>query len=482
MSIPESRVKAGVVRIGDLPRSTEWLKEPDLLFAGDRTHWNPKIGIALYGPRSFRTGRHKGEVHIAFIGTGEGIDRARSFYASCAEGVDGDKDHDPFPGCKVELGFRSNLVLDPAAQEVITRTELLDLDKAKRRRVQFDLLLGLLIDKLAMLSSGRDRPLDYVAIVLPQDLYGRCGTIAYQEKGVGLVQRNLRRAFKARAMPFWPPTQIILETTTGLVPTTRQLDPPPVLAWNLFTGLYFKVDGLPWGPTELPAGTCHVGVSFFRALGESSTLRTSIAQAFDENGEGLILRGHSFPWDEQRQGKSPHLPEDLAVKLIELVLGRYRQERGGLPQRVVVHKSSEFHPGERRGFEEALRQVQTYDLVALRPNNDVRLLRTGRYPPLRGTLFRVGNMSYLYTTGYISGAERYPHGHVPSPLQVSDHVGDTPMIQLLREILVLTKMNWNSAADHALWPVTLRFSRLVGDILREVPVDETPQAKYRYYM
>ena len=75
-----------------------------------------------------------------------------------------------------------------------------------------------------------------------------------------------------------------------------------MVAWNLFTGLYFKIDGLPWGPTGLPPGSCFIGISFFRPLGESSTLRTSVVQAFDENGEGLVLRGHRFHWDD-RQGE-----------------------------------------------------------------------------------------------------------------------------------------------------------------------------------
>jgi len=33
-----------------------------------------------------------------------------------------------------------------------------------------------------------------------------------------------------------------------------------------------------------------------------------------------------------------------------------------------------------------------------------------------------------------------------------------------------------------LMPITLRFSRLVGDILREVPESQIPQPKYKYYM
>ena len=166
-----------------------------------------------------------------------------------------------------------------------------------------------------------------------------------------------------------------------------------------------------------------------------------------------------------------------------MVLELYSEERQRqLPQRVIVHKTSRYEPGERAGFESALSKVVQYDLVALSPTSEVRLIRAGQYPPLRGTAFTVGETSYLYTSGYLPILGRYPHGHVPSPLQIADHVGDTSRTQLLRESLVLTKMNWNSANFSGLMPITLRFSRLVGDILREVPSDLKPERKYKYYM
>ena len=66
-------------------------------------------------------------------------------------------------------------------------------------------------------------------------------------------------------------------------------------------------------------------------------------------------------------------------------------------------------------------------------------------------------------------------------LQLADHVGDTSPADLFSEVLVLTKMNWNSANMSGLTPITLRFSKLVGDILREVPESQEPEAKYKYY-
>jgi len=43
-------------------------------------------------------------------------------------------------------------------------------------------------------------------------------------------------------------------------------------------------------------------------------------------------------------------------------------------------------------------------------------------------------------------------------------------------------MKWNSANLSALKPITLNFSRVVGDVVREVLPERVPQPQYRYYM
>ena len=467
----------------DTPKtSTIWLDEPSLLFANGNTHPDPKVGIPLYGPRSLGTKRHKKEIHIGFIGTGESVAHTQDFIAECCEGVGGDDDTAPFPGFKLDRGFYSEILTDSKIVEPITRQEHQDILSIKKSKERFETLLQLLEDKLRLLNR-KDYPLDYIFLVLPKDLYKECRVTDYYDPNVGQVHRDLRRAFKSIAMQYYKSTQIIQETTTlGISERGKKLDHKAKIAWNLMTGLYFKVEGLPWGPTGLAPDSCFIGVSFFRPLGEASTLRASVVQAFDENGEGLILRGQDFQWDDDKDGKSPHLTEELAGELIEKVLEKYEEERGVLPQRVVVHKSSRYEPPERTGFEQALKKVKQYDLLSLSPSNDVRLLRLGKYPPLRGTALNVGKVSYLYTNGYIPLLNAYPHGHVPSPLQITDHVGDTSLKQILSESLVLTKMNWNSADFSGLLPITLRFSRLVGDILREVPKGRDPEPKYKFYM
>ena len=109
-------------------------------------------------------------------------------------------------------------------------------------------------------------------------------------------------------------------------------------------------------------------------------------------------------------------------------------------------------------------------------------MRHGQYPPPRGTCLILGDRRYLYTTGYVPSFGRYPHGHVPIPLQITDHIGDTSAQALLAEILLMTKMNWNSARFAEKRPVTLRFASEVGTILRDLPDAYTPEARYAFYM
>jgi len=53
---------------------------------------------------------------------------------------------------------------------------------------------------------------------------------------------------------------------------------------------------------------------------------------------------------------------------------------------------------------------------------------------------------------------------------------------LLKEALALTKLNWNWAALGRLLPITIKFSGLVGEIMREIPPDGDPLPRFKYYI
>lgn len=458
--------------------SARWIPEPMLGFADRVEAIDPKIGIPLAGPKSYGTSRHPNPIHIGFIGTASSVDRATTYLQTAVAGIDGDDDHHPFPGVQSDRGFRTELRISSDLTRHIGVGEMRSLmAEGCKQRDRFEELLATLEDRLSLLCDT-DHPLDCVYVVLPEDLYRRCRVADYTEGG-RKVHRDLRAAFKAMAMRYRMPTQMMKESTAGLTTETgpRKQSHPADVAWNLLTGLYFKAGGFPWGPVGLPTGTCFVGVSFFHPLGESSNLRASVAQAFSESGDAFVLRGNEFTWD----GRSPHLPPENAKDLIAMTLDRYQREYGRRPAHVVVQKPTWFHPDEKEGFHDALEGIR-HDLVALRPAPDVRVLRHAQYPPPRGTVLTFGDRHYLYATGTMPELGFYPHGHVPTPIQISDHVGDASVDQVLADILLLTKMNWNSARYAESQPITTRFARRVGEILKEIGADEKPEAKYGFYM
>jgi serine/threonine protein kinase len=168
--------------------------------------------------------------------------------------------------------------------------------------------------------------------------------------------------------------------------------------------------------------------------------------------------------------------QHAAFKLVQFALEKYKLEMHQLPSRVVIHKSSRWTLDERTGVREGLRnRVSHYDLVSLQKQDSVRLITANRYPPLRGTRFSVGDLDFLYTTGFIAELGQFHGMHVPSPLLIADHLAsDTPRETLTSEILTLTKMNWNAARLGGLLPITLEFARRVSDIMKEIPITENP--------
>ncbi len=465
-----------------MPIICRYIPEPLLEFGDGGLHIDPKSGIARYGPLSYNmVHRHPATVSVGMIGTADTTTAARQWMETAANGLRGNAKHPEFPGYKRDRGFLSELEFDDGWVELISKTELRKLVETHKTRERFEETLNLLDDKLRLLAE-LDQPPRYVVVALPQQLLDKCRAVDYHDRDLGLVHRDLRRAIKASAMRYQLPTQLLSERVTG----GKDKDVPCKIAWNYFTGLYTKAGGMPWGPTGLTPGTCYVGISFYRPLGsKKSILQTSLAQAFDEHGEGLGLRGHEFEWDPGEKGTgSPHLPADKAHELIDLVLTRYRKEMKQTPQRVVVHKTSRYWPDERAGFIGALQdRVDRFDLLALAPQSAFRLITVSKYPPLRGTWFSVGELDFLYSTGFLADLGEYHSLHVPSPLRIADHIGqDTPRDMLLREVLILTKLNWNSAHFAGALPITLHFAHLVGEIMREIPPEREPMPQYKYYM
>jgi argonaute-like protein implicated in RNA metabolism and viral defense len=208
-----------------------------------------------------------------------------------------------------------------------------------------------------------------------------------------------------------------------------------------------------------------------------------MAQAFTSSGDGYVLRGNAFEWKESGRERSPHLDEKSAAALLRDVLGLYqKQNRGARPNRIVVHKTSKFWDEELAGFEQACELVPRKDFVAF-GSKGIQFYRPGLFPPLRGSWVKFSDTELmLYSVGYIPYLRTYPGPRVPQPLSIMEHHGDSPWDVVLRDILSLTKMNWNTADFASGMPITIAFSRKVGQILAELPDTLPFRHEYCFYM
>jgi hypothetical protein len=310
----------------------------------------------------------------------------------------------------------------------------------------------------------------------------------------GEVVLDFRRMLKAAAMHL-PPIQLILPSTSD--PTrarkgrrtkeTRKVQDDATRAWNLHSALYYKAHGRPW---RLPRDardftTCFVGISFYHALDRTAVL-TSMAQVFDERGDGVIVQGGRA--ELSKDDRTPHLSEADALGILLQALAEYRTTHGTLPARVVIHKTSAFTASELRGFRAAAtaERIDRLDAISVSDRTSHRVFRYGAYPPLRGTLVTLDDRDHLlYTRGSVEFYATYPGLYVPEPLLFRcEDVAQGPR-QIAREMLGLSKLNWNQTQFDGGVPITIVAARHVGEILKYVDADPAKPkiaARYSHYM
>ena len=380
--------------------------------------------------------------------------------------------------CRFQTNERWERNLNPRMVERVLNIQ----DKLTRIRELVELISG------EIQSLATTPPLPTVIILALTD---GMAELADSVSISGNYTFNFRRAIKASVMQGRIPLQLLQQRT--VLGKDPKLQEKTLRAWNFCTAQYYKADGVPWRSASIAPDTCFIGISFYVAqdLSDQRTVRASVTQAFDFLGQGLVLRGDPFVWDKEKQGASPHLTREAASALMKKTLTAYLQTKGMPPKRVVVHKTSEFWGAEHgqynelEGFYEGIESVFDrceVDLVALRQTG-LHLFREGNYPPLRGTYFTLGEKHhYLFTMGFIPYFNTYPGSYVPEPWYIADHHGGSAPKDLFREILTLTKMNVNNCNFADGTPITLAFSRQIGEIMKHIPEDGMVQPMYKFYM
>jgi len=475
-----------------------FIDEPEMEFGGAGRHIDIRHGLAEHGPLDRGLPSAPQSVRLGVVGIAKDVERLRAWVDHCRTGVEAKKSKRNtlfvrFPGFGADSTL-CDFIVDDRLVDQISNSDLRDLtggDDVKFFDKSLDRYRQGAADLIEKASAS------VVLCLLPEEVVRRIDVPTKPETGPRSRRRRDRDdevvwhdAFKAEALGLARPVQVVrpaiygdgVHRFTRDGTAIRRMQDEATRAWNFFCALYYKAGGIPWRlareSTDLM--TCYMGISFYYDPA-SVTLRTSVAQVFNERGEGMVVRGGAAVLDDR--DNTPHLSPDDAEQLLSQAVEAFRREHRTSPARLVCHKSSYFGKAELDGCAAAARgsRLDAYDLLSLRGSH-TRLYRDHSYPPLRGTALVHSGGCLLYTQGSVDFYHCYPGLYAPRTLDIQLDHAESGEISLMTEVLALTKMNWNSTDLINLEPITLSAARSVGGILRHVPHNRATQSRFSFFM
>ena len=268
--------------------------------------------------------------------------------------------------------------------------------------------------------------------------------------------------------------------------------------WGLSTSLYAKSHGTLWRPKAIVDGTAYVGISY--AQSKEKGICIGCSQLFDSTGTGIrmILKKINSP---KFCGKNnPYMNKDEARNMMLSLREQYHHccPVSNL-KRIVIHKTTPFMKDEIIGITQAFEGVADIELIQIQEYNPWRGIRysitdkiyADGFAIKRGTATRINDESFLlWTHGtlihpQIAGTlNYYKNGRgIPSPILVKRFYGDSSADVLAEEILMLSKMNWNSGDSlYKVLPVTLDFAKTLSRMSKQDEVIYDKSYDFRYFM
>lgn len=481
------------------------IEEPELFFGGNQKCLDPQVGLLNFGPHGGLgvNAPKKVSIRAGIIGTGRSIDAAKVWldrlkYRIAAEerpkteykGID-------FPGMCLDSPLRFDMLIDKNCIIKIDRMFIRNLKDETSRKKRILLAVKEYCRKFDDLTEAHPLPqivllpIDDLLLRLCKEPFRKTDKIIYQSRVFGDSDTTDAELFdfhhhlKAQAALRNFVTQMIIPKTLVF---SEDRQSAAIIGWNVSVGIYYKATGIPWKLVEIDENTCYTGISFYNEIGrKGKSMRAAIAQVYMRTGESQVIRGKPFEWDEENRGRTVRLNSSQMADIIQDSVNLFFRQRGKLPRRIVVHKSTRFSDEEIDGCEQASKDIDELDIVHIREWTGFRAYHMKHdYPTVRGTVVTDSNSheAMLYTSGYVPALGTYPGPSSPRPLHIICQRMDTSIESICRDILGLTKLDWNSSTFYTRMPVTIGVSRKVGAVMAEMTSAgiKEPPSSYRFYM
>lgn len=479
----------------------KYIAEPNLTFGSNQKATDPRDGLMLFGP--FDNKKINGRITLGIIGPLSARNAMISYLKKLHSPVIPIKDsqkHPMFPGLEAVMGISVNF--DNVPQINVESKDIESALKYTDSHIRVNKLVSLYVDPLALYVKEEEMPVNLWMVVIPETIfiYGRPKSriknaednirTKFSKELLNPLQQNLfpdfqeeddkiREAYsfeinfhnqlKARLLGTKVVTQIVRESkisSDGLsdIQIEKEEQVRTAKAWNIASAIYYKLGGLPWKMGEVRQGVCYLGLVYKRT-DEKNRNACCAAQMFLDSGDGMVFKGNVGPWWNPTT-KEFHLKKEDAYNIISQSLESYYNRFSTYPQEVFIHAKTYFDDAEWDGFSEATQNKSNIIGVRIRNHNTFKLYRQYSYSVPRGIILQYDDYkAFLWTKGYIPRFKTQIGLETPNPIDVQITRGDADIEVVCKDILSLTKLNYNACIYGDGLPVTLKFADSIGEIL-----------------
>jgi hypothetical protein len=522
----------------------EFIEEPTLLFGSNGVATDPRDGLLLYGPyekwgQSFRFNNFS--ISAGVVGTKDALAKYRTFVTGMKQPIISVKrnkrgklesneiQRPSFPG--FETVFNVHWPYEP---DIFVEIKSIEIEaifaQTRNRRIRTGYLVDLYLERMIKATRGEDARVNIWFVLVPKKIYENCRTLkgfgndfskrvisSYVEYKSGATlpfteedmfgeeigahmdsTSDFHHLLKARANQHLleAPLQIIVEPKLEFrsIETNIQYngDMKAHLAWSLGTTLYYKLGKKPWRLAEIRKGVCYLGLVFKHQQGLiEKDMVCSAAQLFLSDGDGTVFRGNNGLWISEGSFEH-HLDEKESYNLLSLALTDYHSNNDSTyPVELFIHGKAVFSDAEWTGFRRAVEEtgadiqltgIVIQDKAPLKLFRDVEGAKCD-YGVMRGIAAVISETeAYLFTRGFVPRLNTSTSLEIPNPLNIRVTRGAADIRIVLRDILALTKLNYNSCIYGDGKPVTLRFSDTIGSILTATENWKEDRRQFQFYI
>jgi hypothetical protein len=497
-----------------------YIEEPNILFAYNQKCADARDGLALFGPLS--NPKIYG-IKSGVVGTQNGLTIFKKYLNAIQKPINNGNNitRPMFPG--FEAVFNCKWEADNVSFREVTDSEIGKLlyNNSTHKRT-YD-LVTLFINKIIEALKNDEEKVDVWFIIVPDEIFKYCRPNSVLPKASVQTKATLKKGqakkfisapslfasdneeaeaykydaqfhdqLKARLLQYTIPTQIFRESTLAWRDFKNKFGAPirdfskieGHLAWTISTAAYYKAGGKPWKLSDIRDGVCYLGL-VYKQLEKSKNPKNACcaAQMFLDNGDGTVFKGEVGPWYNPTVGDYHLMPKE-AKALLSQALESYKQQMGAYPKEVFIHAKTKFNYIEWKAFLEAAPEGTNLVGISITDTKPLKLYRSeGAFPILRGNAFLVDDKSaFLWTVGYVPKTQTALSMEVPNSLFIEINKGTADIRQVLRDILALTKLNYNACIYADGLPVTLRFADKIGEILTASIDIKAPPLAFKYYI